>query len=108
MPNGDHVADTLVEAALAAVADGSASDLQRLMVVLHSESVITRAAMHEESERTRRELHRDIETQEAEGITIFGRRISRSTLLVTLGLSLGLNGLEAVGLIALANQAFGG
>lgn len=106
------VARTLVDQALTAVADGSATDNQRLIVILHAESQETRdtlcRVMRDESERTRRELHRDIESAETEGITIFGRRFNRSTLLITLGLSLGLNGLEAIGLIALAQQVFGG
>ena len=98
------VARTLIDQALDAVANGTATDTQRLMVVFHAESQETRdtlcRVMRDESERTRRELHTDIETAETEGITLFGRKFSRNTILVTLGLSIGLHGWELAVIIA--------
>ena len=99
------VAGRLVDDALDAVASGTATDTQKLMVVLHAEEEQTREVMREESGRTRRELHVDIETAESEGITLFGRKFNRSSILLAFGISLGLHGVELV--IILAERTIG-
>ena len=109
MPNGDHIADTLVARAHTAIAAGEASETQMLIAVSHAESLLTRnvlcAAIHNEGKETREVLHRDIELAESEGITLFGRKFNRSSILLAFGISLGLHGVELV--IILANRLAG-
>lgn len=94
------VAGSLVDQALDSVAAGTATEIQKLLLVLHAENEATRNVMREESDKTRRDLHIDIETQESEGITLFGRKFNRSSILLAFGISIGLHGVELVIIIA--------
>ena len=104
MPNGDHIAETLVEQAHDAIAAGRATETQMLIAVNHAEGVLTRgtlcAAIRDEAKETRDVLHRDIELAESEGITLFGRKFNRSSILLAFGVSLGLHGVELVIILA--------
>lgn len=109
------VARTLLDRALAAVADGEPDDTDRLIVLLHAESQQTRDVLCEESRRTRNAIAADgeqtrtkIDEASAEtrkqmhrwvGLKLFGHDFTPIELAIITGAALGSTGIGVAELV---------